>query len=134
MFSVLPYLSHLSFALNWTLKPETDPPVVRVGAENITVNETQDFLLKCDYEANPASLESVKWFRNDQEIKLDSARHDGGNPENIGLIIKNSTRGDIGAYKCELANSIGKDLSDNEINVDVLCMYNRCILCSIFIS
>nr|XP_029731892.1 hemicentin-1 isoform X2 [Aedes albopictus] len=96
------------------------PPVVRVGAENITVNETQDFLLKCDYEANPASLESVKWFRNDQEIKLDSARHDGGNPENIGLIIKNSTRGDIGAYKCELANSIGKDLSDNEINVDVL--------------
>ncbi|XP_065086926.1 hemicentin-1 isoform X2 [Ochlerotatus camptorhynchus] len=96
------------------------PPVVRVGAENITVNETRDFLLKCDYEANPASLESVKWFRNDQEIKLDSTRHDGGNPENIGLIIKHATRHDIGAYKCELANSIGKDLSDNEINVDVL--------------
>lgn len=98
--------------------------MVRVGAENITVNETRDFLLKCDYEANPASLESVKWFRNDQEIKLDSNRHDGGNPENIGLIIKHATRHDIGAYKCELANSIGKDLSDNEINVDVLCMYN----------
>lgn len=98
-----------------------DPPVVSVKPENITVNETQDFLIFCDYEANPASLESVKWYRNSQEIKLNSVRYEGGNPEQTALLIKNSTRHDIGAYTCELSNSIGFDVSDNEVYVDVIC-------------
>uniref|UniRef100_A0A182P6J4 Ig-like domain-containing protein n=1 Tax=Anopheles epiroticus TaxID=199890 RepID=A0A182P6J4_9DIPT len=96
------------------------PPVVSVKPENITVNETQDFLIFCDYEANPASLESVKWYRNGQEIKLNSVRYEGGNPEQTALLIKNSTRHDIGAYTCELSNSIGFDVSDNEVYVDVI--------------
>nr|XP_040240031.2 uncharacterized protein LOC120960126 isoform X1 [Anopheles coluzzii] len=96
------------------------PPVVSVKPENITVNETQDFLIFCDYEANPASLESVKWYRNSQEIKLNSVRYEGGNPEQTALLIKNSTRHDIGAYTCELSNSIGFDVSDNEVYVDVI--------------
>ncbi|XP_053660451.1 hemicentin-1 [Anopheles marshallii] len=96
------------------------PPVVSVKPENITVNETQDFLIFCDYEANPASLESVKWYRNNQEIKLNSVRYEGGNPEQTALLIKNSTRHDIGAYTCELSNSIGFDVSDNEVYVDVI--------------
>lgn len=29
--------------------------------ENITVNETEDFIVFCDYEANPASLTEVIW-------------------------------------------------------------------------
>ncbi|KFB37688.1 AGAP012343-PA-like protein [Anopheles sinensis] len=96
------------------------PPVVSVKPENITVNETQDFLIFCDYEANPASLENVKWYRDNQEIKLNSVRYEGGNPEQTALLIKNSTRHDIGAYTCELSNSIGFDVSDNEIYVDVI--------------
>ncbi|XP_049546887.1 hemicentin-1 isoform X1 [Anopheles darlingi] len=96
------------------------PPVVSVKPDNITVNETQDFLIFCDYEANPASLESVKWFRNSQEIKLNSVRYEGGNPEQTALLVKNSTRHDIGAYTCELSNSIGFDVSDNEVYVDVI--------------
>ncbi|XP_053670454.1 hemicentin-2 [Anopheles nili] len=96
------------------------PPVVSVKPENISVNETQDFLIFCDYEANPASLESVKWYRNNQEIKLNSLRYEGGNPEQTALLIKNSTRHDIGAYTCELSNSIGFDVSDNEVYVDVI--------------
>ncbi|XP_055597510.1 hemicentin-1-like isoform X2 [Uranotaenia lowii] len=98
------------------------PPVVSVKPDNITVNETKDFLMFCDYEANPASLEIVKWFRNGQEIKLGGGAHryEGGNPEQTALLIKNSTRFDIGTYTCELSNSIGSDVSDNEIYVDVL--------------
>jgi len=38
-----------------------DPPVVTVKPENVTVNETADFLLFCEYESNPATLEHVKW-------------------------------------------------------------------------
>uniref|UniRef100_A0A182QG96 Ig-like domain-containing protein n=1 Tax=Anopheles farauti TaxID=69004 RepID=A0A182QG96_9DIPT len=96
------------------------PPVVSVKPENITVNETQDFLMFCDYEANPASLESVKWYRSGQEIKLNGVRYEGGNPEQTALLIKNSTRHDTGAYTCELSNSIGFDVSDNEVYVDVI--------------
>ncbi|XP_058054565.1 hemicentin-1 [Anopheles bellator] len=96
------------------------PPVVSVKPDNITVNETQDFLIFCDYEANPASLESVKWYRNQQEIKVSGARYEGGNPEQTALLVKNSTRHDIGAYTCELSNSIGFDVSDNEVFVDVI--------------
>ncbi|XP_055619524.1 hemicentin-1 isoform X2 [Toxorhynchites rutilus septentrionalis] len=96
------------------------PPVVSVKPDNITVNETHDFLVFCDYEANPASLESVKWFRNGQEIKLNNVRHEGGTPEQTALLIRNSSRTDNGAYTCELSNSIGSDVSDNEIYVDVL--------------
>lgn len=104
--------------------PNADPPVVSVKPDNITVNETQDFLVFCEYEANPASLEIVRWFRNGQEIKLANApaRYEGGTPEQTALLIKNSTRNDIGTYTCELSNSIGTDVSDNEIYVDVLCM------------
>lgn len=39
----------------------SDPPVVTVKPDNVTVNETGEFLLFCEYEANPASLKQVKW-------------------------------------------------------------------------
>ncbi|OAD61864.1 B-cell receptor CD22 [Eufriesea mexicana] len=38
-----------------------DPPIVTVKPENITVNETDDFIVFCDYNANPASLIKVVW-------------------------------------------------------------------------
>lgn len=43
------------------LKKCVDPPVVNVKPDNITVNETGEFLLFCDYEANPATLKQVIW-------------------------------------------------------------------------
>lgn len=39
----------------------TDPPIVSVSPENVTVNETTDVFLFCSYEANPNALESVSW-------------------------------------------------------------------------
>lgn len=38
-----------------------DPPIIKMRPHNVTVNETNDFLIFCDYEANPASLNKVTW-------------------------------------------------------------------------
>lgn len=39
----------------------SDPPIVTLRQENITVNETEDFDLFCDYVSNPSELKAVKW-------------------------------------------------------------------------
>jgi hypothetical protein len=39
----------------------SDPPIVSVSPENVTVNESTDIVLLCSYEANPNTLESVSW-------------------------------------------------------------------------
>ncbi|GAB0099475.1 Immunoglobulin [Sergentomyia squamirostris] len=96
------------------------PPVVTVKPDNITVNETEDFLLFCEYEANPATLESVRWRQNEKILKIENIkRYEGGNAEQTALLVKNASRNDIGSYTCELSNAIGNDTSDNVINVDV---------------
>lgn len=95
------------------------PPVVFVRPDNITVNETQDFLLFCDYDANPATLVRVTWMRNGEIINTSQSRYEGGNPEQTALLVKGARRTDIGSYMCELQNTIGSDSSDTEINVDV---------------
>ncbi|XP_055692647.1 hemicentin-1 isoform X6 [Lutzomyia longipalpis] len=96
------------------------PPVVTVKPDNITINETEDFLLFCEYEANPASLESVRWKQNGKVLRVGQmSRYEGGNPEQTALLVKNASRTDIGSYTCELSNAIGNDTSDNDISVDV---------------
>ncbi|XP_059622571.1 hemicentin-2-like isoform X2 [Phlebotomus argentipes] len=96
------------------------PPVVTVKPDNITINETEDFLLFCEYEANPASLESVRWKQNGSLIQIGrSGRFEGGNPEQTALLVKNASRTDIGIYTCELSNAIGNDTSDNAVFVDI---------------
>jgi hypothetical protein len=54
-------------------------------------------------------------------IDTTQPRYEGGGSENTALSVKNASRHDIGLYTCELANSIGTDLSDNAIDVDVQC-------------
>lgn len=88
------------------------------------MNETMDFLLFCEYDANPASLVSVKWRNNGQVIRVDKdERLEGGNAEQTALLVKNASRHDIGEYTCELANAIGNDTSDTGVTVNVLCEY-----------
>lgn len=98
--------------------------MVTVRPENITVNETMDFLLFCEYDANPASLVSVKWRRDGHVVRVDKDdRLEGGNSEQTALLVKNASRHDLGVYTCELANAIGNDTSDSGVAVDVLCEY-----------
>lgn len=86
------------------------------------MNEGVDFLLICEYDANPASLVSAKWRKNGKVIRVDKDdRLEGGNSEQTALLVKNASRHDLGIYTCELANAIGNDTSDTGIDVDVLC-------------
>ncbi|KAF7989584.1 hypothetical protein HCN44_008258 [Aphidius gifuensis] len=95
-------------------------PIVKMSPVNITVNETEDFVMICDYEANPASLVSVKWLRDGEELVLDDERYEGGVTEQTSLTVKNSSSIDMGIYTCILSNSVGKSTSDDEINVSIL--------------
>lgn len=105
------------------LFPFQDPPVVIVKPDNLTINETGEFLLFCEYDANPASLASVRWLQNSSVLNLNQSRFDGGNSEQTALLVKNATRDDRGAYSCELTNQVGTGMSLNAVVVDVQCEY-----------
>lgn len=102
-------------------RPSPDPPVVIVKPDNLTINESGEFLLFCEYDANPASLASVRWLQNNSVLNLNQSRFDGGNPEQRALLVKNATREDRGAYSCELTNQVGTGMSENGVIVDVQC-------------
>ena len=38
-----------------------DPPVVDISPGNITANETDEVMIYCTYDANPARLKTVRW-------------------------------------------------------------------------
>lgn len=94
-----------------------------VKPDNLTINETGEFLLFCEYDANPASLASVRWLQNSSVLNLNQSRFDGGNSEQTALLVKNATRDDRGAYSCELTNQVGTGMSLNAVVVDVQCEY-----------
>lgn len=107
-------------------RSHTDPPVVIVKPDNLTINETGEFLLFCEYDANPASLISIRWLQNNSVLNLNQSRFDGGNPEQTALLVKNATRDDRGTYSCELTNQVGTGMSENGVDVDVQCKRERC--------
>jgi hypothetical protein len=96
---------------------------VTVKQDSITINETDDFLLFCEYEANPNLLESVRWLRNGEPLNLNQSRYDGGTPDQTTLLVKSAIRLDSGEYTCELSNIIGTGMSENSVSVDIQCKY-----------
>lgn len=118
-FCLLFFLSLLYYFFSCVLPP--DPPVVTVKPDNLTINETGEILLFCEYDANPASLHSVRWLQNNSVLNLNQSRFEGGNPEQTALLVKNATREDRGAYTCELTNQVGTGMSENKVIVDVQC-------------
>ncbi|XP_033342892.1 neuromusculin isoform X3 [Megalopta genalis] len=96
------------------------PPTVRMRPQNITVNETEDILIFCDYEANPATLTNVTWLRDDKKITLTEDHYEGGITEQTALTVKNATASDMGTYKCILDNKVGTSVSDDVVEVNVL--------------
>lgn len=53
----------------------------------------------------------------------DTERYEGGNSENVALVIRSTDKQDIGNYTCQLSNSIGKGVSEQQIDLDVQCKY-----------
>ncbi|XP_014297266.1 hemicentin-1 isoform X3 [Microplitis demolitor] len=95
-------------------------PIITMHPANITVNETEDFVIICNYEANPAGLTSVKWLRDEQELVLNEDHYEGGVTEQTSLTVKNATASDMGTYTCVLSNSVGESMSKDTVDVSVL--------------
>ncbi|KAM0727466.1 Hemicentin-2 [Formica fusca] len=95
------------------------PPIIKMKPNNITVNETDDFIIFCDYEANPATLIKVTWLRDDEELVLNEEHYDGGITEQTALTVKNATPSDMGSYKCILQNSADSSVSEDDVEVSV---------------
>lgn len=53
----------------------------------------------------------------------DTERYEGGNSENVALVIRSTEKQDIGNYTCQLSNSIGKGVSEQQIDLDVQCKF-----------
>ncbi|XP_076648932.1 neuromusculin isoform X4 [Halictus rubicundus] len=96
------------------------PPIVTMKPQNITVNETEDILIFCDYDANPATLTNVTWLRDDKKITLTEDHYEGGVTEQTALTVKNASASDMGTYKCILDNTVGTSVSDDIVDVNVL--------------
>ncbi|XP_076242835.1 neuromusculin isoform X2 [Calliopsis andreniformis] len=96
------------------------PPIVRMKPMNITVNETEDILIFCDYNANPATLTKVTWLRDDEELVLNEDHYEGGITEQTALTVKNASSSDMGTYKCILDNNVGSSASEDVVEVSVL--------------
>jgi hypothetical protein len=77
--------------------------------------------LFCEYDANPVSLQSVRWLLNNTVLNLNHSRFDGGNIEITALLVRNATRQDSGTYVCELSNRVGTGASEQGAVVDVQC-------------
>ncbi|KAJ8682010.1 hypothetical protein QAD02_017802, partial [Eretmocerus hayati] len=96
------------------------PPIVQMSPQNLTVNETDDFQMFCDYEANPATLTNVIWQRDGKNLTSSDERYEGGTTDLTSLIVKNASNLDIGRYTCILENDFGSSTSQDFIEVNVL--------------
>ncbi|KAF6214764.1 hypothetical protein GE061_009507 [Apolygus lucorum] len=93
------------------------PPLVWVVPDNITVNESTDVLMFCSYESNPSSILDVKWFKD--EVEIEKEADSSAVMTDHTLLIKNSTRDDMGAYSCSLTNEVGTSMSNSTTRVSV---------------
>ncbi|XP_045036805.1 hemicentin-1-like isoform X2 [Daphnia magna] len=95
-------------------------PTVAVSPENVTVNETMDVLIFCTYDANPVTLTSVQWFKDDVEIIINGPhKYEGATIDQPALLLKKATRDDAGAYSCRLTNAVGTGHSENVAFISV---------------
>lgn len=93
-----------------------------MSPENITVNESMDVLIFCTHDSNPIGLTSVKWYKDGEELSVDSyEKYEGGSIEQPALLLKKASRTDSGEYSCTLSNAVGTGESENVAYVSIQC-------------
>ena len=55
------------------------------------------------------------------EVSSDPEHYEGGTPKQPSLLIRNSSRTDLGVYSCVVQNLIGATQSETVAYVNVLC-------------
>lgn len=65
-------------------------------------------MLSCVIDANPVDLNTVQWYKNNQEISFDQweKRIEG---KEASIIKKSIQRDDAGQYTCEIQNQFGNN-------------------------
>ncbi|CAG7834604.1 unnamed protein product [Allacma fusca] len=111
----IPYRAPTKIQVNY-------PPVVTISTGNVTVNETSDIFLSCEVDSNPPELISVRWYQNGELVEVSSSpdHYQGGTTKEPSLIIRNSSRSDLGVYSCVVQNQIGATQSETVSYVNVL--------------
>ena len=94
-------------------------PVVTIAPVNVTVNETDEVIIRCSYESNPSNLVKVRWYHNGKMIDTMESRYEGGSLRQPSLKIRSVTKTDIGTYSCVLENDLGSGTSDTSAYLDV---------------
>ena len=89
------------------------------SAERHVVSET---ILKIPHVRTTTINNSARCrVKDGKNITLSSEKYGGGNVIVPSLLIKNITREDMGEYACICENSIGSEISDDTIYVNVHC-------------
>nr|XP_053643781.1 hemicentin-1-like [Cherax quadricarinatus] len=96
-------------------------PIVRVSPDNVTVNESMDVLIFCQYTANPPKLSHVYWYQDSSQVDVAGYpdKYGNGNVEHPSLLVKNSSAADTGEYTCRVANAVGASEVTNSAFVSV---------------
>ncbi|XP_063885393.1 B-cell receptor CD22-like isoform X4 [Scylla paramamosain] len=97
-------------------------PIVKVRPENLTVNESMDVLIFCQYSANPSQLTHVHWYQDLRQVDVagQPGKYGNGNVDHPSLLIKNTSSSDMGEYTCRVSNEVGASRVINSAYVSVL--------------
>ncbi|XP_065226929.1 hemicentin-2 isoform X2 [Planococcus citri] len=91
------------------------PPIITISPEEITVNETTEVLLSCEYVANPKLTKPGVWYFNGRRITENATLYDFFDTK---LRLKKVDRNSLGSYFCSLENEVGvSNSSETTVNV-----------------
>ncbi|XP_076329974.1 hemicentin-2-like [Tachypleus tridentatus] len=98
------------------------PPIVLMEPPaGFTINETEDAIVGCTFDANPSDVSDVIWYKDRVQLSVeDRDKFKSKNSGGLTLVIRNVTRGDSGMYSCALSNKVGRGTPDKDVEVNVV--------------
>ncbi|KAB7507944.1 Titin [Armadillidium nasatum] len=112
----LPPISH-----SVTIDVQCTCPNCYCAPENMTLNESMDFILFCHYSANPSQLTHVYWYLDGHQLDVAGRpdKYRNGNVQHPSLFVVNASADDMGEYTCRVANQVGPSEVTNSAYVNV---------------